>query len=742
MVSITTKLPEGDSLDAQDIQAWLETLKETRTHDELLKLREACDLAVEVHQERREETGESTLRHALAVAEILEDMDLDWETLVAAILHDVMPDKHLESAIITQRFGPAVARMVNDMARIGSLTDARSASVKQNPQEHTENLRRMLLSIADDIRVVLIVLAERLHEMRILKNFPETVRSSEARETQEIYAPLANRLGIWQIKWELEDLCLRYLEPDSYMDIASRLDGRRKDREEFIESVISQLKEKFSEIGIRSEVTGRPKHIYSIWKKMKRKAVDFDQIFDLRAVRVLVDNVAECYAALGVVHGLWRHIPGEFDDYIATPKTNMYRSIHTAVIGPEDKPLEVQIRTFEMHDHAELGVAAHWRYKESGGKEDPEFQRRIVLMRNWLELKDESGESEDFVENLKTEFEAQQVYVLTPQGKVVELPKGSTAVDFAYAIHSDVGNRCRGTRINGRIAPLTQALESGQTIEVITVKEGGPSRDWLSPHLGYIKTSKARNRVRHWFKQQDYEQHLQIGRASLDKEVTRLGVSKPDLDQAAQRFNMKKGDDLLAAIGRGEVSPVQIAGMGERSQPDNELESRDITQLPVRKRGSKKRPKGQGDVIVEGVSDLMTHMARCCKPVPYDQITGFITRGRGVTVHRRDCKVIRGLGEEEYGRLVKVIWADQPVEAAYPVDIRVIASDRKGLLRDISSILTNEEVDVLGVNTQSDRKTDRASMRFTMEISDMRQLSRIMEKVAQLPDVIDVRRQV
>ncbi|MES9874453.1 MAG: GTP diphosphokinase [Candidatus Sedimenticola sp. 6PFRAG7] len=741
MVSTTTKLPAGDSLDERDIHAWLEHISETWSSEEMGYLKRACDLAVEIHKEDREYSGESTLRHALSVAEILADMDLDWETLVAAILHDVLPGDHIDSAELERMFSHAVVRMVEDMARIGSLTETQLKGQHQSEAEHTENLRRMLLSIADDIRVVLIVLAERLHEMRILKSFPEEVRAREARESQEIYAPLANRLGIWQIKWELEDLCLRYLEPESYKELAGMLDGRRAEREEFIQSVIGLLGQKFADIGIKSQVYGRPKHIYSIWKKMNRKSVPFEQIFDLRAVRVLVDSVAECYAALGVVHGLWRHIPGEFDDYIATPKANMYRSIHTAVIGPEDKPLEIQIRTHDMHDHAELGVAAHWRYKESGGKEDPAFQRRIVLMRNWLELKDEPSESEDFVDNIKTEFEAQQIYVLTPQGKVMELPKGATAVDFAYAIHSDVGNRCRGARINGRIAPLTQPLESGQTVEVITVKEGGPSRDWLSPHLGYLKTSKARNRIRHWFKQQDYEEHLHLGRTSLEREITRLGVSKPDLGKVAQRFNMKRGDDLLAAIGRGEVSPVQVAGMGERQTPASEPDIEE--EIPVRKRGTKKKHrKGRGEVIVEGVDDLMTHMARCCKPVPYDGITGFITRGRGVTVHRKDCKVIKKLDDSDEERLVRVVWADQPSDSTYPVDIRVFASDRKGLLRDISSILTNEEVDVQGVNTQSDRKNDRATMKFTIEISDMRQLSRILEKVSQLPDVLDVRRQV
>jgi len=741
MVSVTTKLPAGDALDQRDILAWVEGLADHRSADELRHLSKACELAIEVHQEGRERSGETTLRHALSVAEILDGMDLDWETIVAAILHDVLRVGEVDISRLQALFGEAVARMVNDMARIGSVAGGQGDVSHHDESEHIENLRRMLLSIADDIRVVLIVLAERLHEMRILKNLPQEIQVREARETLEIYAPLANRLGIWQIKWELEDLCLRYLEPDSYKEIAGNLDGRRADRERFIQSVIELLEQKFAAINVKAQITGRPKHIYSIWKKMKRKAVGIDQIFDLRAVRVLVDSVADCYAALGVVHGLWKYIPGEFDDYIATPKANMYRSIHTAVIGPEDKPLEVQIRTHAMHKHAELGVAAHWRYKESGSRQDPEFQRRIVMMRNWLELKDDPEEKEAFADSIKTDWEPRQIYVLTPQGKVIELPRGATAVDFAYAIHTDIGNRCRGAKVDGRITPLTQPLESGQSVEVITVKEGGPSRDWLSPHLGYLKTSKARNRVRHWFKQQDYEVHLNLGRASLDKEVHRLGVLKPDLDKAAQRFNLKKGDDLLAAIGRGEISPVQIAGLGERITPEPEQE--ETLQVPARKRSGKKSGgKGRSEVIVEGVDDLMTHMGRCCKPVPNDLIVGFITRGRGVTVHRRDCKMIKALKAPDQERLVRVVWADAQAEGSYPVDIRVFACDRKGLLRDISAILTNEEVDVIGVNTQSDRKRDRASMRFTIEISNMHQLSRVLEKIAQLPDVLDVRRQV
>lgn len=732
MVSVNTIFPQNVSQIEEKIDAWLKNLTPTMETKDLVKLRKASNLLLEIHSK-----DTADILQAFAVAEILSDLGLDWETLVSAMLRDALPRGVITLEKLQELFSPGVARMLSDVAKIGVLTLPHSWDRKQSEAEHIENLRRLLLSMADDIRVVLIILAERLHLMRIIKNLPESIQRREAMETREIYAPLANRLGIWQIKWELEDLSLRYLEPESYKDIARQLDGRRNEREYFIREVIELLQEKFQAQGIEADISGRPKHIYSIWKKMSRKSVDIDQIFDLRAVRVLVDTVADCYAALGVVHALWRHIPGEFDDYIATPKANMYRSIHTAVIGPGEKTLEIQIRTSQMHRHAELGVAAHWRYKEHG-KEDIEFERRIALMRSWLELK--SDISEDLVESLKTEFEANQVYVLTPQGKVIELPKGSTPLDFAYAIHSDVGHRCRGARIDGRITQLTQKLESGQTVEIITAKQGGPSRDWVSPHLGYLKTNRAKNRVRHWFKNRDYDEHLAIGRANLEREIERLGVGRPDLAQAVERFNFKKVDDLLAAVGRGEVSPIQVAGMGVKPSPSKDHISARAT-TKISKHAEK---RGQGKVLIQGVENLLTHLARCCKPVPSDEIVGFITRGRGVTVHRKDCSIVTRLtqNEDEVGRLIDVIWADQAVGATYPVDIRIEAADRKGLLRDLSAIFTNEEINVTGVKSQSDRKTDHATMYFTIEIADIQQLSRILDKLSQLPDVLEIRRQI
>ena len=733
MVSVVSNLPYGDRVDSQDVEAWLNSICKGCSKKELALLRDACELASQVHESEHQDSGETTMRYLLSVADILAGLGLDHETLAAAILHDSLASPEVTAEVLRERFGSGVAGMVADMARIGLVAGIQRDIVKESKTEHAENLRRMLLSIADDVRVVLILLAEYLHGMRTVKHMPEEVRRRVAEETQEIYAPLANRLGVWQIKWELEDLSLRYLKPDTYKELASQLDGRRQDRERFIADIIALLQEKLSELGIKAEITGRPKHIYSIWRKMERKAVEFDQIFDLRAVRVLVDSVADCYATLGVVHGLWRHIPGEFDDYIATPKNNMYKSLHTAVIGPGSKTLEIQVRTHEMDEHAERGVAAHWTYKE-GQQHDAEFERRIMLMRNWLELKDDSGEADDFVDRFKGEFEPVSIYALTPQGRVIELPKGSTPVDFAYAIHSDVGHRCRGATVDGRIVPLAHVLESGHTVEIITTKEGGPSRDWISPHHGYIKTARARNRVRQWFRHLDYDQHIQAGRGILEREAQRLGIGKPNLEKLAERLNFQKGDDVLAAIGRGELSAGQVVGTGgDRRQVEAEKKA-PLTSEPG--------GRIKGEVIVEGEDDLMTNMARCCKPVPPDNIVGYITRGRGVTVHREDCAVIKKMGEEQRERLVSVAWSEQQTGTSYPVDVFVSAQDRKGLLRDISSLLTGEEVDVVGVSCRSDRNNDVATMRFTLEISNIQQLSRVLNKVAQMPDVIEVRRQV
>jgi GTP pyrophosphokinase len=748
MVKPVYHLPEEESGDAAAADHWLASLPSKYPQADLARIGRACALLVGCRGGQGLETGESQVRYLLSTADILVGLRMDADTLIAALLNGCLGRADITEERLSEGFGQDIAGMVGDLQRIGQIANMEAIIDAKDLDQHEENLRRLLLGIAEDVRVVLIVLAERLHLMRTVKGLEEDRRRKLARDAQRVYAPLANRLGVWQVKWELEDLSLRYLEPADYTRIAKLLGDRRAEREAYIAAVIDTLKENFAEAGVSADISGRPKHIYSIWRKMQRKGVDIEQIFDLRAVRVMVQSVADCYAALGIVHGLWKHIPNEFDDYIATPKGNMYQSLHTAVVGPGDKPLEVQIRTWEMHRHAELGVAAHWAYKERKGH-DAELHRRVVCMRNWLELKNEGEEGGDIVERFKSEFEPSHVYVLTPRAKVIELPKGATALDFAYAIHSEVGNRCRGARIDGRIVPLNQTLRSGQTVEVITQKNAAPSRDWLSPHHGYLKTAKARNRVRQWFKLQDYDRYLSEGRSLLEKEMARLGIEgKANLERIGLRFNFHKGDDLLAAVGRGEVPAGQIARLAAESRNEDQIETQEPTgrgaaAAPRQSRRRRLPPRRDGsypEVVVEGVNDLMSHMAQCCKPVPRDPIIGFITRGRGVTVHRRDCNNIGRLREEERARLLDVRWSEETAGGAYAVDLVVLAADRKGLLRDITSILSDEDVDVVGVNTVSDRRTDRAAMRFTVEVRGMDQFEQVLAKLRQVPDVIDVRR--
>jgi GTP pyrophosphokinase len=739
VVSVSSVLPAEGKAEEPVVEGWLGSLRGPRGPDDIAFLRDACTEARALFGSAVEPSGQDKLLHRLHVADILNALALDRATLAVAILHGAAGFPGYDAERVRKRLGDAVAGMLRDLERIGAVATVGGPQPDQAESEHTENLRRMLLSIAEDVRVVLVVLAERLQAMRTLKHLPREEQVRIARETRDIYAPLANRLGIWQIKWELEDLALRYLAPDDYKQIAGLLEGRRREREAFIAEAMQRLQEEFARHGIDASVSGRPKHIFSIWRKMQRKGIDFDRILDVRAVRVLVDSIADCYAVLGIAHGLWPHIPGEFDDYIATPKTNMYRSLHTAVIGPDQRPLEVQIRTYEMHDHAERGVAAHWRYKEDQ-RHDRELERRVEWMRHWLELK-EGADDPAFIERFKSEFQPERIYVLTPQRRVIELPRGGTPLDFAYAVHTDIGHRCRGAKVDGRIVQLTQPLRSGQTVEILTTKEGGPSRDWLSPHQGYLKTAKALNRVRAWFKQQDYDQHVAAGRAALEREGNRLAAARPDLEKAAGQFHLRSANDLLAAIGRGDLSAQHVLHSTQEPRRATAAEPA----APARPRRPPARPvetPAHGLVIVEGVGDLMTHMARCCKPLPADPIVGYITRGRGITIHRRDCRVVSELPDDQQARLVAVRWNEQGLAAggAFDVDVVVIAADRKGLLRDVSSVFSDEEVTVVAVQTQSDRRTEQATMRFTAEISDLAQLRRIMARLGQLSDVLDVHR--
>ena len=688
---------------------------------------QAVSFAAHAHDGQRRASGEPYLSHVLAVAEIVHRLGLDHEAVCAAILHDVVEDTPATLDEVRDAFGPDVARLVDGVTKMGQISRYRDAA--QQAREHAESLRKLLLAMAEDIRVILIKLADRLHNMRTLRHLDESRQRRIARETRELYAPLANRLGIGQIKWELEDLALRYLEPDVYKEIATYLDERRLDRERYIEHVVSSIRNELQAVGIEGEVSGRVKHIYRIWRKMQRKNVGFHEIFDVRAVRILVERVADCYAALGVVHSLWHHIPREFDDYIANPKENNYRSLHTAVVGPGGRTLEIQIRTRDMHEHAELGVAAHWRYKE-GGRFDQSFEQKIAWLRQLIEWRDEESSASDFVDRFKSET-GDRVYVLTPQGEVVDLPQGATPLDFAYHVHTEVGHRCRGAKVDGQIVPLTYELHNGEQVEILTTRNGTPSRDWLSPHLGYLKSSRARSKVRHWFHQQDRDKNLAAGRTVLERELGRLGLDNMNWEELAGRLHFDTVQDLLVAIGKGDVGSTQIVSAA------NELFPREETTIPL------SRPSTRGDetddVRILGVGNLLTHMARCCHPVPQDPIVGYITRGRGVTIHRRDCPNVLRLYQEEHERLIEVSWGGSQ-KRVYPVDIQILAYDRSGLLRDITSVLATEKINVLGVNTVTDKHDHAARMKLSIEISDLEELSRALTRIGQLPNVIEARR--
>jgi GTP pyrophosphokinase len=735
MVAVSKHLPD-DRLTPQDVEQWLEALPPAQEIDRREQLIGAVHAVLEVFGDETERTGQQLVLYILHVADLLAHFELDDETLTAAVLYRAYSAGHFSEQELREHYSDVVVKRVLDLARIQRLTPGVLAAREEEGEGHSENLRRMLLAISNDVQVLLIVLAERVHLMRRLGKLPVEIQQQFSRNTRDIFAPIANRLGIWQIKWELEDLSLRFLDPEAYRHIATQLEQRRDERLAYIRRTIGILEKEFARAGIKAKISGRPKHIFSIWKKMQRKDKEFSHIFDVRALRVLVDSVADCYAALGVVHSLWRHLPKEFDDYIATPKANLYQSIHTVVVGDDGRPLEIQIRTHEMHEHAERGVAAHWRYKEQRGSSQ-DLEKRIEWMRQWLEQRDgmprrEAGENEEDSQH--------NIYVLSPQGKVIELPYGSTAVDFAYAIHTSVGHRCRGAKIDGRIAPLTQKLENGQTVDVITAKEEHPSRDWLSAHLGYVATPRARNRIRQWYRHQDFSSHVEMGRDILDRELARTNLHRPNLAAIAPHFNLNGEDDLYAAIGRGDVSPVQVATWEQREQLQQQ---REIQRKSGTRRRRKRKPEGTGPrLIVDGIDSLMTKLGQCCKPVPGDPVIGFITRGHGITVHRTDCSVIANMREEEKQRLISVEWEGREEGGAgsFNVDIRIIGIDRKGLLRDISSIMANEDVDILSMRTHSDKKKQQAVMRFTVEVGDISELHSLIEKLSRLPDILSVKR--
>jgi GTP pyrophosphokinase len=672
------------------------------------------------------------------VASILGELRLDHECIAASILHSAVPQGAVQMEEVRSQFSTSVWKLVQGLNQMDIIQEFKGQSEKsekgKKDRGQAESIRKMLLAMVEDLRVVLIKLADRLYAMRTAASLPEGKRRQVAQESLEIFAPLANRLGIGRLRWELEDLSFRHLDPDTYKRVARHLDERRVDREKNLVRIVETLRKELGKAGIESEVSGRPKHIYSIWRKMQRKNVDFHQVFDVRAIRILVKDVADCYATLGIVHSLWPYIHGEFDDYIATPKENMYQALHTVVVGPDGKNLEIQIRTRQMHQHAELGVAAHWHYKE-GIRTDPEFQRKIAWVRQMLEGKEEEGDPGGFVDRFKSEVFRDRVYLLTPKGTIVDLPVGATPLDFAYYLHTQIGHRCRGAKVNGRIVPLTYELKNGEQVEILTSRQPAPSREWLNPHLGYLKTPRARSKVRQWFRQQDFEKNAAAGRTALDRELQRLGLSDLNLEKLSQRFGFDRLDAFLEAIGRGDVTATQIvAVVGELTAPSGAPDKEVLEpQAP-------KKSTDSGEVSVLGVGNLLTTLARCCQPVPDDPIIGYVTRGRGVTIHRRDCPNVLRLESEKHERLIRVDWSGKSTDT-YPVNVRVVAYDRQGLLKDIASLLTEEKVNVLSVHTDMDKREKIASMSFTLEITGISQLSRVLSRIGQLPNIMEARRQ-
>jgi len=651
MVSIHTKTIGK----FEGIPSWLAALTAAFAPAELYVIRRACELAEPLYAGHTELTGAPLIQHALGSADILVSMNMDFETVTATLLHAV-PDYLDDWAVrLEKEFGANIVSLVEGISRmeqIRQFSEMPGLSSKGENSQQIETLRKMLLSMVEDIRVVLIKLAERTQTLRCLSGAGAEQQKLIAQETQSLFAPLANRLGVWQIKWEMEDLSVRYLEPELYKQVARLLDERRVDRERYITDVTSQLKQSLAQAGIAAEVTGRPKHIYSIINKMKRKHLDFDELYDVRAVRILVEDVQSCYAALSLVQDLWQPVAGEFDDYIAHPKSNNYRSLHTAVIGPRGLPFEVQIRTREMHHHSELGVAAHWRYKE-GGKSDDSLNEKIVWLRQILEWKADIADKSDLQELLKNELLHDQVYVFTPLGKVIALPRGATPVDFAYTLHTDLGHRTRGAKVDGSIVPLNYPLQNGQRVEILTTKQGAPSRDWINPALGFLQSARARAKVRAWFLSQNFDENVAQGRIQLDRELHRLGVISVNQEKIAQRLHFNKLEDLLAAIGRNAITLRRVALAIQEELPSKVL---DITK-PVASRPAPEQRSATG-ILIEGVGNLMTRSALCCNPAPPDAVIGYITRDRGITIHRQDCAFVQRLPESRHDRLLVAKWSE------------------------------------------------------------------------------------
>ncbi|WP_413662738.1 GTP diphosphokinase [Microbulbifer sp. CNSA002] len=730
-----------------DLESWLRHVQKLAGLDgsAIVTLRRAAEVSAEAEQRAIEAEniwaeGASSFATGLEMAEILADLQIDSEALVAAVLYRAVREKRLPLQAVEKEFGERVAKLIRGVLRMAAIRSRSADTGEESPsgavEEHSENIRRMLVALVDDVRVALIKLAERTCAIRAAKNSEPAKRQRVAREVADIYAPLAHRLGIGHIKWELEDLSFRYLEPEDYKQIARLLDEKRLARQQYIDEVLELLRSELERAHIEGDVYGRAKHIYSIWRKMRRKNIGFSQVYDIRAVRILVPTVRDCYAVLGIVHNLWRNIPNEFDDYIASPKENGYRSLHTAVIGPERKVLEVQIRTFAMHEEAEYGVCAHWRYKGTDLKSESKdsYEQKISWLRQVLDWHEEVG-GNPLQDDLRSSEADSRIYVFTPGGHVVDLPRGATPLDFAYKIHTEIGHRCRGAKVDGRIVPLNHRLETANQVEILTGKLEAPSRDWLSSGMAYITTSRARAKIIHWFKQQARDQNIADGRSILDREFKQLALSDFDFDKLAAKLNMHSLEDLYAAVGAGDIGVGQVLNAAQRMvKVDNVPRVPSLT-APVA------RGEGKADVYIDGVGNLLTHIAGCCNPVPGDEIMGYITLGRGVSIHRKDCANMLRMQVEESERVLQVSWAEKPREL-YAVEIMIEAYDRQGLLRDVTVMLDSQKINITAMQTRSNKNKHTVEMIVTAEIHNFEELSQVLHRINQLPNVAAAKRRI
>ncbi len=706
----------------------------------------AYRVAKEAHSDQKRASGEPYFVHCFAVAKILAEMHVPPAVISAGLLHDIVEDTQITLEDLEVDFGEEISKLVGAVTKLTSLPRVSRSDHADEEEEETYpeevgkrqenlaalasvNLRKTLLAMADDPRVVLIKLADRLHNMRTLKFMPPHKQKRIAQETMDIFAPLASRLGIWQMKWELEDLSFRYINPETYKQIASNLDVRRSEREKNVKVIIEKIEQVLSRAGIQNpQITGRPKHIYSIYKKMQRKGVPFDMVHDVRGVRIIVAKQADCYAALGEIHARWRPIPGSFDDYIAVPKENFYRSLHTDVVYDDGRTLEVQIRTREMHQNAEYGIAAHWRYKEDVSH-DPDFERRILYLRQLMEWRQDVDDAQEFVDGMKSDVFGDRVYVFTPKGDIIDLPQGATPIDFAYHIHTEVGHRCRGAKIGGKLVSLDYELQTGDQVEILTAKRGGPSRDWLNPHLSLIKTQRARSKVRRWFRKQAHDQNVKHGRDLLERELRQLGLSDVNLEQLARSLGYKKVAEMAAVIGRGDLPLTKVANELVLIDEDDEA-----LKLPTRPEEEVKQKPVDG-IRVRGLKGLLTRMARCCNPAPGDDIVGYVTRGRGATIHRKDCPNILNINDRE--RLVEVSWGE--LENTFPVPVQIKAYDRDGLVRDVSTLLSEEGVNMNKAHVDVNHR-NMAVFDLILEVRDIGHLSRVLDRLERLPNIVDARR--